>query len=247
MKSLSDQYLELAALVRNHLTEEFRPDERLFVEAESYVFFRQQAQQQMQQQKKPNAPLPSPAAKISASPSYSPPPPPVVKSTPPVQTAVAAPKPLPKKEPAEPAKVEEERAKPFFVLEPMAKAAVVDLGAVGKTFETLFPQLYVNEVPKFKAESHLTFFIINMETVAERRAFLNQLGRALFTLFGQVKMISADQLAGAEGIVVAPRSLEEQVKGHSGKIVYLDEIDLYLKEPTRKAVLWEAIQSVCTQ
>ena len=249
MKSLTDDYLELVSLVKDHLTQDFNPQERLFVDEQSYAFFRQQAQQQMQQQKKPAAPIvPQPTvSKPTPQPTYTPPPRPaaipVVPTPPPVEAA----KTTPKVTPVETPKNEPEQPKAFFVLEPMPKSGIVDLGAVGKTFETLFPQLYISEVPKFKPESHLTFYIVNVETTTEKRTFLNQFGRALFTVFGQVKMISAEQLSTAQGIVIAPRAYEEKLTEFTGKILYLDEIDLYLKEPARKAVLWESVKSLCKQ
>lgn len=235
---MKSDLVELARLLRTHLEEEYSPYQRLFVDADSYAFFRQQAQQQIKTQSK-QPPQPKQVAPITPPiKAATLPPPPPIKPQP-------KPNPQPKQEIKEVQKIEEQPKNQFFNLEPMPKAGLVDLGAVPKTFETLFPQLYIADLPKQKQPNRISLFILCCETAHDKLAFLKEMARALFTIYGHVRMISLKQISEAQGILLAPHHLAEELKDFKGNLVFLDDIDLYLKEPSRKATLWNRIKPLC--
>lgn len=231
MKSPSEEFTALAKLVRTHLEDEFSPQQRLYVDPEHYAFFRKEAQKKLPPEpQKPIPPVPAPIVQKA----FTPPPPPAPK---PPETVVVK---VEEKPPEEP-------KKSFFELEPMKKAEPMDVGAVGKTFEALFPQLYIEEIPKHKAETAVNFSILYVETDPIKKAFINHFARALFTVYGGVKLVSEDKLSSAAGILIVPQKYAAKVAAHPGGVIIMDEIDLYLKEPARKAALWESVKTLCAR
>ncbi len=218
MNNVQDDYLELAALIQCYLLQEYKKEEWIFAEFDTFHQFKQQAQQQQPQLAvaAPQAALPS--ARIQNSeyrmqnrespethPIQSPKKPPEIASK-----QEPKPEPLPPAEPPiAPPPPKKIAAKPeFFVPEPLPQAPAGDLTDIRKIVEEKFPhQRIVEEPPAAPQPKIAEVLILSIDESAEEREFLEKIAKAIRERFCSASVVHAaaiEQRSGWDAILSTP-------------------------------------------